>query len=62
MKSLIKKITIGLVLFGLSIAAFAQGNIVENRYYKGVIDGATAEIIFLENNTCLLIAFDNDYV
>lgn len=62
MKSLIKKITIGLVLFGLSIAAFAQDNSVENRYYKGVIDGTTAEIIFLEDNTCLLIASDNDYV
>lgn len=59
MKSLIKKITIGLVLFGLSVAAFAQGNNVEDRYYKGDFDGVTAEVIFLEDNTCLLIATED---
>lgn len=59
MKSLIKKITIGLVLFGLSVAAFAQNNSLENRYYKGKVDGTTAEVIFLEDNMCLLVASEN---
>ncbi|MCQ2590445.1 MAG: hypothetical protein MJ179_08490 [Treponema sp.] len=59
MKSLIKKITVVLVLLGISMAAFAQGNDLEGRYYKTKIDGATAEVLFLEDNICLLVNADS---
>jgi len=56
MKSMIKKITVCLFLFGLCAGLFAQSKGIAGRDFKGKVDGESAEVLFLEDNFCLLIA------